>query len=281
MFSKIIEEKLYLEYGPTNLVVEAFHKDKQKIYNYIIENIDQMLVELSSELKILREKTSPNSKFKSQIAKTMNNSTKIFLPTFITPLASVAGAISETLLDKILSKFYLEKIYINNGGDAAIFLKKNQTLKFLIASTNNLLITLQGDDSKYGIATSGWKGRSFSLGIADSVTTIAKSSAIADAAATIIANDINIPNHKNIKKQEANKIDEHSDLKKKLVTTSVGELSQIDIKKALKKGAITAKKLIEKKIILTALLNLKENYVYIGKKFKVEHTNKKINFIKL
>ena len=149
----------------------------------------------------------------------------------------------------------------------------------MIASTNSLLITLQGDDSKYGIATSGWKGRSFSLGIADSVTTIAKSSAIADAAATIIANDINIPNHKNIKKQEANKIDEHSDLKK-LVTTSVGELSKIDIKKALKKGAITAKKLIEK-IILTALLNLKENYVYIGKKFKVEHTNKKINFIKL
>ena len=281
MFSKIIEEKLYLEYGPTNLVVEAFHKDKQKIYNYIIENIDQMLIELSSELKKLREKTKANSKFKSQIAKTMNNSTKIFLPTFITPLASVAGAISETLLDKILSKFYLEKIYINNGGDAAIFLKKNQTLKFLIASTNSLLITLQGDDSEYGIATSGWKGRSFSLGIADSVTTIAKSSAIADAAATIIANDINIPNHKNIKKQEANKIDEHSDLKKKLVTTSVGELSQIDIKKALKKGAITAKKLIEKKIILTALLNLKENYVYIGKKFKVEHINKKINFIKL
>ena len=57
MFSKIIEEKLYLEYGPTNLVVEAFHKDKQKIYNYIIENIDQMLIELSSELKKLREKT--------------------------------------------------------------------------------------------------------------------------------------------------------------------------------------------------------------------------------
>ena len=281
MFSKIIEERLYLEYGPTNLVVEAFHKDKQKIYNYIIENIGEMLSQLSLELAKLRENTKENTRFKSEIAKKMNDSTKIFLPRFITPLASVAGAISETLLDKVLSKFNLKKIYINNGGDVAIFLKKKQTLKFLVATTNNFLITLEGDGCKYGVATSGWKGRSFSMGIADSVTTIARSSSIADAAATIIANDTNIENHKNIKKQKANKIDEYSDLKNKLITTSVGELSENDIKEALKKGTITAKKLIEKKIILTALLSVKENYVYVGKKFDIEQTNKKINFIKL
>ena len=281
MFSKIIEERLYLEYGPTNLVVEAFHKDKQKIYNYIIENIGEMLSQLSLELAKLRENTKENTRFKSEIAKKMNDSTKIFLPRFITPLASVAGAISETLLDKVLSKFNLKKIFINNGGDVAIFLKKKQTLKFLVATTNNFLITLEGDGCKYGVATSGWKGRSFSMGIADSVTTIARSSSIADAAATIIANDTNIENHKNIKKQKANKIDEYSDLKNKLITTSVGELSENDIKEALKKGTITAKKLIEKKIILTALLSVKENYVYVGKKFDIEQTNKKINFIKL
>jgi len=281
MFSKIIEERLYLEYGPTNLVVEAVHKDKQKIYNYIIKNIDQMLSELSLELSKLREKTKDSTKFNSQIAKKMNDSTKIFLPRFITPLASVAGAISETLLDEILSKFDLEKIYINNGGDAAIFLKKKQKLKFLVASTNSFLITLEGDNCKYGIATSGWKGRSFSMGIADSVTTIAKSSAIADAAATVIANDTDIKNHKNIKKQEASKIDEYSDLKNKLVTTYVGELSLNDIQKSLKKGVITAKRLIKKNIILTALLNIKENYVYVGKKFDIKETKKKINFIKI
>ena len=281
MFSKIIEERLYLEYGPTNLVVEAVHKDKQKIYNYIIKNIDQMLSELSLELSKLREKTKDSTKFNSQIAKKMNDSTKIFLPRFITPLASVAGAISETLLDEILSKFDLEKIYINNGGDAAIFLKKKQKLKFLVASTNSFLITLEGDNCKYGIATSGWKGRSFSMGIADSVTTIAKSSAIADAAATVIANDTDIKSHKNIKKQEASKIDEYSDLKNKLVTTYVGELSLNDIQKSLKKGVLTAKRLIKKNIILTALLNIKENYVYVGKKFDIKETKKKINFIKI
>ena len=232
-------------------------------------------------VNIFKKKTKKNTQFKSQIAKKMNDSTQIFLPRFITPLASVAGAISETLLDKILSKFDLEKIYINNGGDAAIFLKKKQKLKFLVATTNSFLINLEGDNCKYGIATSGWKGRSFSMGIADSVTTIAESSAIADAAATIIANETNIKNHKNVKKKAANKIDEYSDLKNKLVTTSVGELSANDIQNALEKGTKTAKSLIGKKIILTALLNIKENYVYVGKKFEIEQSKKKINFIKI
>ena len=151
----------------------------------------------------------------------------------------------------------------------------------MVATTSSFLINLEGDNCKYGIATSGWKGRSFSMGIADSVTTIAESSAIADAAATIIANETNIKNHKNVKKQAANKIDEYSDLKNKLVTTSVGELSANDIQKALEKGTKTAKSLIGKKIILTALLNIKENYVYVGKKFEIEQSKKKINFIKI
>ena len=58
----------------------------------------------------------------------------------------------------------------------------------------------------------------------------------------------------------ASKIDEYSDLKNKLVTTYVGELSLNDIQKSLKKGVMTAKRLIKKNIILTALLNIKENY---------------------
>ena len=43
-----------------------------------------------------------------------------------------------------------------------------------------------------GIVTSGWRGRSFSLGIADSVTVLAQSAAMADAAAPVIANAVNV-----------------------------------------------------------------------------------------
>ena len=41
-----------------------------------------------------------------------------------------------------------------------------------------------------GMATSGWKGRSYSLGIADAVTVLAQNAAAADAAATLIANSV-------------------------------------------------------------------------------------------
>ena len=40
------------------------------------------------------------------------------------------------------------------------------------------------------VATSGWRGRSFSLGVADSVTVLAPTAALADAAATLIANAV-------------------------------------------------------------------------------------------
>ena len=46
-----------------------------------------------------------------------------------------------------------------------------------------------------GIATSGWRGRSFSLGIADAVTVLAATAAEADAAATMIANAVDLPGH--------------------------------------------------------------------------------------
>ena len=46
-----------------------------------------------------------------------------------------------------------------------------------------------------GVATSGWRGRSFSLGIADAVTVLARTGAAADAAATIIANAVDLPGH--------------------------------------------------------------------------------------
>jgi hypothetical protein len=44
-----------------------------------------------------------------------------------------------------------------------------------------------------GVATSGRHGRSFSLGIADSVTVLGATAAIADAAATLIANAVDLP----------------------------------------------------------------------------------------
>ena len=274
MFSKIIENKLYIELGPTNLLVEVVDRDKNKIFNYIIENLPKMLWEISSEIKYLKMCSENNHCFKFDVTKKMYFSSKVFLPSFITPMVCVAGAVSEQLLENILSKFNPDKLLINNGGDIALFLNKKQSLKLLIANKNEIVLTLDGNKTRFGIATSGWRGRSFSLGIADSVTVIGNNACIADAAATMIANDINIVNHPNIERKKALEIDDHSDLKETFVTTFVGKLSEKEIEESLERGKKTAEKYINDKIILSAILNLKENYLFLGKKFPL--TSKKI-----
>jgi uncharacterized protein len=63
-----------------------------------------------------------------------------------------------------------------------------------------------------GIATSGRHGRSLSLGIADSVTVLAATAAAADAAATLIANAVDLPGHAAVRRAPACSLDPDSDL---------------------------------------------------------------------
>ena len=85
---------------------------------------------------------------------------------------------------------------VNNGGDIALFLAPGERLRCALAVSGGMdHTTVWSDMPVRGIATSGWRGRSFSLGIADAVTVLAHSAAIADAAATMIANAVDLPGH--------------------------------------------------------------------------------------
>ena len=84
-----------------------------------------------------------------------------------------------------------------------------------------------------GAATKGAGGRSFSLGIADAVTVLAAIAAAADAAATIIANAVDLPGHPAIRRVPASEIDPDSDLGDRLVTVTVGRLFESEIRAAL------------------------------------------------
>ena len=278
MFSNILDRKLYIEYGPTNLEIEVTNDNHIEIYQFILSIFKDKFDELAKEKDKLKRKTLAKRKFNSEIGKIMQKSTEIFLPKFITPMAAVAGSLSQSLLNDLLKNFVLDKIYINNGGDVAVYSSGNKNFTFSVGKNSEIQIFLEKVNGHYGVATSGWKGRSFSLGIADSVTVVAKSASIADAAATMIANDINIDYHPNIKKENAAIIYEETDLKNKLITTNVGFLNHSEIKMALNKGKSSANLLINKKIILSALLNLKNNYVYLGKNFKIS-SKKKIKFL--
>jgi ApbE superfamily uncharacterized protein (UPF0280 family) len=104
-----------------------------------------------------------------------------------------------------------------------------------------------------GIATSGWRGRSFSLGIADSVTVLAKTAAMADAAATIIANAVDASDPR-IERRPANEIKDDSDLGELLVTVDVPALPADTVAAALERGRRRAHDLQRDGLIHSALL---------------------------
>jgi ApbE superfamily uncharacterized protein (UPF0280 family) len=85
--------------------------------------------------------------------------------------------------------------------------------------------------------------RSFSFGIADAVTVLAETAAAADAAATIIANKVDLPGHPAIRRMPASEIDPDSDLGDRPVTLNVGRLFESDIRAALLAGMAKAETL--------------------------------------
>jgi uncharacterized protein len=107
-----------------------------------------------------------------------------------------------------------------------------------------------------GIATSGWRGRSFSLGIADAVTVLADRAAMADAAATVIANAVDLPGHPGIVRVPARELAPDSDLGELLVTQGVGKLSASEIDAALDAGMAVAESLLSEGLIHSAALHL-------------------------
>jgi ApbE superfamily uncharacterized protein (UPF0280 family) len=107
-----------------------------------------------------------------------------------------------------------------------------------------------------GIATSGWRGRSFSLGIADAVTVLARRAAMADAAATIIANAVDLPGHGAVRRRTARELSPDSDLQDRLVTVDVAPLESAAIDEALGYGANCARSLLEENLIDAAAIHL-------------------------
>ena len=120
------------------------------------------------------------------------------------------------------------------------------------------------NDPVRGVATSGFGGRSFSLGIADAVTILAKDAASADAVATLIANAVDLPDHPAIRRAPARDFDPQSDLGERLVTREVGALTDGEIAAALDAGVQEAERLRDGNHLFAAALNLRGQVRTIG-----------------
>ena len=265
MFIKEEDNRLFLRHGPINIVLEAIGIDKDLAYQNVKGYFETLLEQLVLDMELLKEEVVFNRKFNNKISQSMQDATERYSPAFITPMASVAGSIADNILRVLINNTNLEKAYVNNGGDVSFYLNKNQIMKTSLAAIPNMIAEIKYKDKSRGIATSGWRGKSFSRGIADSVTVLADNAAMADAAATMIGNAVDISNHPKIKKQPANEMYEDSDLKNLLITVEVGLLTKVEIKEALKNGYQTALQYINKDLINTALIQLSEYFCIVQK----------------
>ncbi len=234
--------RLHLQDGPIDLIVEArgAARSVSAAYRAAAERFTGLLDELCAELTELRKAAEPASyALKGSVARRMYRAVAPYAADcFITPMAAVAGSVAEEVLEAMLGAAVLDQAYVNNGGDIALHLGSGERFTVGVMDRPDRggmmrSMTVGFDHPARGIATSGRHGRSFSLGIADAVTVLAVTASRADAAATVIANAVDLPGHPAVTRVPAQDIQPDSDLGARLVTRDVGELSQAEIMRAL------------------------------------------------
>jgi ApbE superfamily uncharacterized protein (UPF0280 family) len=267
--------RLHLQDGPIDLIIEAVggDTDVQAAYDAAARRFDGLLDELCGELALLRKPADPaRCLLRGFVARRMHDAVAPFAADqFITPMAAVAGAVAEEILGAMLDAARLDRAYVNNGGDIALYLADGEHFTVGLADrpdASGLMrtMTIHAGDPTRGVATSGWRGRSFSLGIADAVTVMARTASRADAAATVIANAVDLPEHPAIVRRPAHDLQPESDLGARLVTRAVGELSSGEIAYALESGAAGARKLLAEGLIDGAALRLQGGMVVVAAK---------------
>ncbi|QQO31703.1 UPF0280 family protein [Bradyrhizobium diazoefficiens] len=264
--------RLHLQDGPIDLIIEARGREREvrAAYAAAARRFTGLLDELCAELPELRAAAEKMTSLKGVVARRMHAAVAPYAADcFITPMAAVAGSVAEEILGAMLGAAPLDQVYVNNGGDIALHLGRGEHFSVGLLDRpdrDGVMRTMRvdADDPVRGIATSGRHGRSFSLGIADAVTVLAATASQADAAATIIANAVDLPGHPAIIRQPANELQPDSDLGTRLVTRAVGELSQAEIAAALESGAECARQLFDRGLIESAVLRLCGDMLVIG-----------------
>ena len=203
---------------------------------------------------------------------------------FITAMAAVAGSVAEELIT-FFDRPGIARAAVNNGGDIALHLRGDATYAIgVVADADRTALahrchpersegfrpagatgrfTLCASSPVRGIATSGWRGRSFSLGIADSVTVLATRASIADAAATVIANAVDVDDAR-IVRAPASSVRDDTDLGHRLVVRRVPPLPAALVEQALDRGVREAEAQIGAGRIIAAVLSLQGRWRVCG-----------------
>ncbi|WP_210492358.1 UPF0280 family protein [Microvirga antarctica] len=258
-------QRLLLQQGPIDLVISAMgHATAvQAAYHAATRRFDGLLAELCDELTLLRAPVTDGGSLPTGVvARRMHAAVAPFAAaTFITPMAAVAGSVAEEILDAMVAVAPLQRAFVNNGGDIALHLAENERFRIGLVDRPDSpglfgTAVIAAADAVRGIATSGYPGRSFSRGIAEAVTVLAPTAAMADAAATVIANAVDLPDHPAIIRKPASTIQSDCDLGGIAVTCQVGQLSKAEIEQAIASGLTVAAGLQHRGLITSCAIHL-------------------------
>jgi ApbE superfamily uncharacterized protein (UPF0280 family) len=274
--ARFADGRWHFSHGPIDLIIgtdgdaAATVAAGERAWN----RFQTVLAELVGELKLLRSPVQAAVSVRGPVARRMVEACWPHRAQFITPMAAVAGAVADEIIGSMTEDARIARAYVNNGGDIALHLVPGQRYRVGLYADLGRIERRQasGLDGDFevtagmrarGVATSGWRGRSFSLGIADSVTVLAATAAQADASATMIANSVNVDDPA-VLRQPASALKDDTDLGERLVTLDVAALSEDKIAEALQAGVAHARRLQSAGIVQGAVLWLQGRMRVVG-----------------
>lgn len=265
--------RLHLQHGPIDLIIDAVGCSAQvhQAYEQAVRAFKRVLESLTGQLPLLRSFRVMErfDEFEGDVALRMRDAVLPFSGIPLTPMICVAGAVADHVLGRMIRGCQLERAQVNNGGDIALHLTPDSQVRVGIShhpaqALSGNTITVSGRSGIRGIATSGWRGRSFSLGVADAVTVLAKSASSADCAATLIANAVDLPGSDKVRREPAESLQPDSDLAGRTVTTAVSTLSCTERTRALRSGTSLANEFVNAGLVHCVYIHLQGDTRVVG-----------------
>lgn len=274
---RILEDgRALVDYGPVTMSISAKKLGKNNVEaaikgaKKVIEAFDELVEYLAVAKLRIDEIDIDQFDNYPRVLKLMIESVKSLNNDEFTPMAAVAGTMSDIARQEIFENTDVDYVVVNNGGDISFYKSKESDLfkVGVISDISNKKIShaleIKTDSNVRGIATSGFGGRSLTRGVSSAVTIIAENSRLADAAATEIANNTYIDSY-NVEVCLAEEIDYDTDIKGLTVVKNIGVLSEEEIDKSISLGINKAIELYERKIIKGAFIFVQNKFDYYPK----------------
>jgi len=269
------DDRLHLHYGPIDLIIDVDANANERseafaaarcAFDGVLEGLVHELPQLRAEVKL--SATAPTG----AVAQRMWAACLPHADQFVTSMAAVAGAVADHVLAAmVVAAPNAKRLWVNNGGDIALRLSAHETATIAVctaSATRAANVTISSDAGVGGIATSGWRGRSSSFGIADAVTVLAPTAAAADVAATLIANQVHLHDadldNRYVTRCPANELNADSDLTDQPITVAVGALSRTHVAVALNHGLRAASKLAQQAPLHAVFIHLQGQSATLG-----------------